>query len=80
MVSEVEKLGNGLDTVKFLANEEFNNETGGYESELEKCENEKPMDALVLDYTPEVDKVSKKKKTSSKKKLQGSKYVSSFIG
>lgn len=57
---------------KLLANEEFENEKGGYESESEEDEGKK-----VLEYTSDVKKVSKKRKAL--KKLQGSKYVWNFL-
>ncbi|KAK2636606.1 hypothetical protein Ddye_031398 [Dipteronia dyeriana] len=71
--AEIDDLHNGLEIVKLLANEEFDKETGGYESELEEDEHEESLEALDLEATPVVDKVSKKRKASNSKKLQGSK-------
>lgn len=76
VAAEIDNLDNGLGIVKLLAKEEFDKETGGYESELEEDEHEESLDALDLEATPVVDKVSKKRKASNSKKLQGSKYVS----
>lgn len=57
--------------LKLLASAEFVKETRGYESEPEDDEHEKSFDALNLEDTPDVNKVSKKRKPL--KKLQGSK-------
>ncbi|KAL5762213.1 hypothetical protein ACOSP7_018477 [Xanthoceras sorbifolium] len=80
-----DKVGNGLEIVKqsehagvkLLANGEFNLETGGYESEHEEDEHGESLDAVDLEHTPDMDKVSKKRKAS--KKLQGSKRKKSKL-
>ncbi|KAK3223478.1 hypothetical protein Dsin_010503 [Dipteronia sinensis] len=46
---------------------------------LKRIENEDSLDALGLEATPVVDKVSKKRKASNSKKLQGSKRKKSKL-
>lgn len=60
--------------MKLLANEEFELETGGYESEPEEDEPDKLEDTLHLDDGPDKKSVSKKRKAL--KKLKSPKYVS----
>lgn len=59
--------------VKLLADEEFEKETGGYQSDAEEGEPDKLEDNLPVDDSPEKKTVSKKRKAS--KKLKRSKYV-----
>ncbi|KAK0577225.1 hypothetical protein LWI29_029789 [Acer saccharum] len=61
------------------ANEEFDKEIGGYESEFEEDEHEESRDALDLEDTPVVDKVSRKWKASNSNKLQGTKRIKSKL-
>ncbi|TXG53513.1 hypothetical protein EZV62_022682 [Acer yangbiense] len=77
--AEIDDLDNGLEIVKLLANEEFDKETGGYESEFEEDEHEESLHALDLEDKPVVDKVSKKRKALNSKKLQGSKRKKSKL-
>ncbi|KAK1554630.1 hypothetical protein Q3G72_014931 [Acer saccharum] len=77
--AEIDDFDNGLEIVKLLANEEFDKETGGYESEFEEDEHEESLHALDLEDTPVVDKVSKKRKALNSKKLQGSKTKKSKL-
>lgn len=60
--------------LKLLANEEFYQEKGGYESESEEHEHDQEKG---LEQTPDVNKTSKKRKAS--KKLQGSKRKKSKL-
>lgn len=60
--------------MKLLANEEFEKETGGYQSETEEDEPDQLEKTLHVDDRPDRKKVSKKRKAS--KKLRSSKYVS----
>ncbi|TXG57455.1 hypothetical protein EZV62_018768 [Acer yangbiense] len=77
--AEIDNLDDGPEIVKLLANEEFDKETGGYESEFEEDEHEESLHALDLEDTPVVDKISKKKKALNSKKLQGSKRKKSKL-
>ncbi|KAK4847925.1 hypothetical protein QYF36_007222 [Acer negundo] len=77
--TEIDDLDNGLEIVKLLENVEFNKETGGYESEFEEDEHAESSDALDLEDTTVVDKVSKKMKASNSKKLQGLKRKKSKL-
>ena len=63
--------------MKLLANEEFELETGGYESEPEEDEPEKLKDTLHLDDRPDKKAVSKKRKAF--KELESPKYVSNLF-
>ncbi|PON64280.1 Coilin [Parasponia andersonii] len=54
--------------MKLLANEEFENESGGYQSEAEEGELEKLVDKSHVDDIPEKNRVSKKRKASKKLK------------
>ncbi|CAL5398605.1 unnamed protein product [Camellia sinensis] len=62
-----------LTSVPLLANEEFENETGGYQSEPEEDEDNQSEDTLHVENSSDRKVVSKKRKAS--KKLQSSKYV-----
>ncbi|KAJ0077107.1 hypothetical protein Patl1_35906 [Pistacia atlantica] len=66
-----------LPSVKLLAIEEFQKETGGYQSQSEEYEHDKTLDVIELEDTPDVDRVFKKRKAS--KKLQGSKRKNSKL-
>lgn len=66
---EIEEKQPVLTNVPLLANEEFEKETGGYQSEPEEDEDNQSEDELHVEISP----VSKKRKAS--KKLQSSKYV-----
>ncbi|XP_038704428.1 coilin-like isoform X2 [Tripterygium wilfordii] len=57
--------------VQLLANDEFQKETGGYESESEEDEHEESVDAFAVESNPDEKKVAKKRKAS--RKLQSSK-------
>ncbi|XP_038712844.1 coilin-like isoform X2 [Tripterygium wilfordii] len=57
--------------VQPLANEEFQKETGAYESESEEDKHEESVDAFAVESHPDENKVSKKRKALSK--LQSSK-------
>lgn len=59
--------------MKLLANEEFEKETGGYQSETEEDIPDQLEETLHADGTPDKKKVSKKRKAS--KMRQSSKYV-----
>lgn len=61
--------------MNLLANEEFEKESGGYQSEEEEDAPEQAKDAVQVEDSREVKKVSKKRKAS--KELKISKYVSS---
>ncbi|THF99638.1 hypothetical protein TEA_025167 [Camellia sinensis var. sinensis] len=60
-----------LTSVPLLANEEFENETGGYQSEPEEDEDNQSEDTLHVENSSDRKVVSKKRKAS--KKLQSSK-------
>ncbi|KAK1565094.1 hypothetical protein Q3G72_018609 [Acer saccharum] len=49
--ADIDDLDNGLEIVKLRANEEFDKEIGGYESEFEKDEHEESLDVLHLEDT-----------------------------
>lgn len=59
--------------MKLLANEEFELESGGCQSDSEEGGPDKLEEKLDVDDSPEKKSVSKKRKAS--KKLQRSKYV-----
>lgn len=66
---KIEEKQHVLTDVPLLANEEFEKETGGYQSEPEEDEDNQSEDELHVENSP----VSKKRKAS--KKLQSPKYV-----
>lgn len=66
-----------LPGVNLLANEEFDKETGGYESESEEDELESLEDVLYVEDTQKDNKVSKKRKASNK--IQSSKRKKSKV-
>ncbi|XP_031284836.1 coilin isoform X2 [Pistacia vera] len=83
--TETIELSNGVNAleqparrgVKLLAIEEFQKETGGYQSQSEEDEHDKFLDVIELEDTPDVDRACKKRKAS--KKLQGSKRKKSKL-
>lgn len=60
-----------------LANEEFEKETGGYQSEAEEDEEEHPEEIMPVENSSDAKAASKKRKAS--KKLKSSKYVLQLI-
>ncbi|GAB2292322.1 hypothetical protein Dimus_026569 [Dionaea muscipula] len=65
--SEEEDLFDKLPLVpgmKLLANEEFEKETGGYQSEPQEDGDEEENDVLLVNSTPNMDSISRKRKSS----------------
>lgn len=61
--------------IKLLANEEFEKETGGYESESEEDEPHQLEDPLTVEDAPETGSSRRSKKRKLSNKPQSSKYV-----
>ncbi|KAF8390521.1 hypothetical protein HHK36_025048 [Tetracentron sinense] len=64
--SDIEEKRPVLDGVKLLAIKEFEEETGGYQSEPEEDKYDHPEDQLVVENTSNEKTISKKRKSSNK--------------